>query len=183
MKAQSQSEQKKVNERIAKLESEMEKHMEKICDAEAFFELKAEREAKLQELEAIMPHFDAIMVRMKETSPYLPIIQNSMIIELANTSVKDLMSDLGKLEQSLARLFNAKRFVHCIKNDLVFMNDSCSKDEILEDLENMEKVKLAEIRIYELKSLQENLQKEINRMKEEIAVFNCKLKLLVTGCS
>ena len=63
------------------------------------------------------------------------------------------------------------------------MNDSCSKDEILEDLENMENVKLAEIRIHELKSLQENLQKEINRMKEEIAVFNCKLKLLVTGCS
>ena len=111
MKAQSQSEQKKVNERITKLESEIEKHLEKICDAEAFFELKAEREAKLQELEAIMPHFDAIMVRMKETSPYLPIIQNSMIIELKNTSVKDLISDLEKLEESLTRLFNAKRFV------------------------------------------------------------------------
>ena len=53
-------------------------------------------------------------------------------------------------------------------------NDFCSEDEILEDLENMEKVKLADIRIQELKSLQENLQKEINRMKEEIDVFNCK---------
>ena len=62
-------------------------------------------------------------------------------------------------------------------------NDFCSEDEILEDLENMEKVKLADIRIQELKSLQENLQKEINRMKEEIAVFDCKLNLLVTGCS
>ena len=55
-------------------------------------------------------------------------------------------------------------------------NDFCSEDEILEDLENMEKVKLADIRIQELKSLQENLQKEINRMKEEIDVFNCKFK-------
>ena len=42
---------------------------------------------------------------------------------------------------------------------------------------------MAEIRIHELKSLQENLQKEITRMKEEIAVFDCKLKLLATGCS
>ena len=55
-------------------------------------------------------------------------------------------------------------------------NDFFSEDEILEDLENMEKVKLADIRIQELKSLQENLQKEINRMKEEIDVFNCKFK-------
>ena len=44
----------------------------------------------------------------------------------------------------------------------------------------MEKVKLADIRIQELKSLQENLQKEINRMKEEIDVFNCKLSMLAT---
>ena len=59
-------------------------------------------------------------------------------------------------------------------------NDFCSENEILEDLENMEKVKLADIRIQELKSLQENLQKEINRMKEEIDVFNCKLSMLAT---
>ena len=44
-----------------------------------------------------------------------------MIIELGNTSVKDLTSDLGKLEESLARLFNAKRFVHWFRNDLVFI--------------------------------------------------------------
>ena len=56
-------------------------------------------------------------------------------------------------------------------------NDFCSEDEILEDLENMEKVKLADIRIQELKSIQENLQKEINRMKEEIDVFNCRLSV------
>ena len=62
-------------------------------------------------------------------------------------------------------------------------NDFCSEDEILEDLENMEKVKLADIRIQELKSLQENLQKEINRMKEEIDVFNCKLSMLATTCA
>ena len=61
-------------------------------------------------------------------------------------------------------------------------NDFCSEDEILEDLENMEKVKLADIRIQELKSLQENLQKEINRMKEEIDVFNRKLSMLATNC-
>lgn len=89
----------------------MEKHLQKTCDAEAFFELKAEREAKLQELEAIMPHFDAIMARMAETSPYLPVIENSMIIELGNSSAKDPMSDLCKLDESLIRLFNAKRFV------------------------------------------------------------------------
>ena len=111
MKEQSQREQKKIKKRIAKLESEMEKHLQKTCDAEAFFELKAEREAKLQELEAIMPHFDAIMARMAETSPYLPVIENSMIIELENSSAKDLMSDLCKLDESLIRLFNAKRFV------------------------------------------------------------------------
>ena len=62
-------------------------------------------------------------------------------------------------------------------------NDFCSEDEILEDLENMEKVKLADIRIQELKSLQENLQKEINRMKEEIDVFNCKLSMLAINCA
>ena len=112
LKAQSQCEQKKVKERIAKLESEMEKHLKKTCDAEAFFELKEERKAKLQELEAIMPHFDEIMVRLKETSPYIPIIQNSMIIEMGKTSEKDFLSDLSKLEESLVRLFNTKRFVN-----------------------------------------------------------------------
>ena len=115
LKAQSHCEQKKVKERIAKLESEMEKHLKKTCDAEAFFELKAERKAKLQELEAIMPHFDEIMVRLKETSPYLSIIQNSLIVELRKTSEKDFLSDLSKLEESLVRLFNAKRFVNSIK--------------------------------------------------------------------
>ena len=89
----------------------MEKHLKKTCDAEAFFELKAEREAKLQELEAIMPRFDAILARLKEASPYLPIIQNSIIVELGNTPVKDFVSDMNKLDESLVRLFNAKRFV------------------------------------------------------------------------
>ena len=112
LKAQSQCEQKKVKERIAKLESEMEKHLKKTCDTEAFFELKAERKAKLQELEAIMPHFDEIMVRLNETSPYLSIIKNSMIIELGKTSEQDFLSDLSKLEESLVRLFNTKRFVN-----------------------------------------------------------------------
>lgn len=153
--AQSKRNQKKIRERINKLESEMEKHLKITCDAEAFFELKAEREAKLQKVEAIMPMFDQIMVRLKETSPYLPIIQNSMIIELGNCSVQDLMSDLTKLDTSLVRLFNAK-----------------SEDEILEDLENMEKVKQAEVRIQELEALQEKLQKEIIQMKQDIAVVN-----------
>ena len=159
----------------------MEKHLKKTCDAEAFFELKAERKAKLQELEAIMPHFDEIMVRLKETSPYLSIIQNSLIVELRKTSEKDFLSDLSKLEESLVRLFNTKRFVNFaeVKNKWMMF---FSEDEILEDLENMEKVKLADIRIQELKSLQENLQKEINRMKEEIDVFNCKLSVLATNC-
>lgn len=67
-----------------------------------------------------------------------------------------------------------------VKNDFIRIKDCCSEDEIFEDVQNMEKVKLAEIRIQELKALQENLQKEINRMKEEIAVFNCKLNLFAT---
>ena len=38
----------------------------------------------------------------------------------------------------------------------------------------MEKVKLAEVRIEQLKSLQQNLKIEITRMQREIAVLNCK---------
>jgi len=147
--------QEKIKERITKLESDMEKHLEITCDAEAFFELKAERESKIQKLEALMPHFDAILIRMKEASPYLPIIQNSMIIELRNTSVEDLLRDMNKLDDSLVRLFNTK-----------------SEDEILEDLNSMEQVKLAEVRIEQLKNLLDSLKCEITRMKREIALLN-----------
>ena len=111
----------------------MEKHLKKISVAETFFELKAERTSELQELQAFMPRFDAVLSKMEEIAPHIPVIKNSMIVGLPgkslegfmlnpyigfywnslleNRSKEELINDCYNLDEVLGGFFATTRFV------------------------------------------------------------------------